>query len=100
MHPRAKRSTSITYARPNHYIRQVELLHTPGCEDNHGPNAPKRRYLGTISSKLLMYLDENLPSERLNAPHLDASASKEEHKHYIRQVELLHGQVISVDRLR
>ena len=55
------------------------------------------RYPGTISAKLLMYLVENLPSERLNAPHLDASASKEEHKHYIRQVELLHGQV---DRLR
>ena len=68
--------------------------------DNHGPTAPKRRYLGTISSKLLMYLDEYLPSERLNAPHLDASASKEEHKHYIRQVELLHSQVISVDRVR
>ena len=57
----------------------------------HGPNAaPKRRYLGTISAKLLMYLDENLPPERLNAPHLDASACKEEHKHYIRQVELVH----------
>ena len=38
-----------------------------------------------------MYLDENLPSERLNAPPLDASACKEEHKHYIRQVELVHG---------
>ena len=40
--------------------------------DNPGLNAPKRRYLGTISAKLLMYLDENLPSERLNALHLDA----------------------------
>ena len=90
----------ITYARSNYYMHQVELLHTLGCEDNHGPNAPKSRYLGTISSRLLMYLGENLPSERLNAPHLDASASKEEHKHYIRQVELLHGQVISVDWLR
>ena len=76
------------------------IITSPGCEDNHGPNAPKRRYLGTISSKLLMYLDENLPSERLNAPHLDASASKEEHKYYIRQVELLHCQVISVGRVR
>ena len=37
-----------------------------------------------------MYLDENLPSERLNAPPIDASACKEEHKHYIRQVELVH----------
>ena len=84
----------ITYARSNYYIRQ-------GVWATHGPNAPKRRYLGTISAKLLMYLDENLPSERLNAPHLDASASKEEHKHYIRQVELVHAcQVISVDRLR
>ncbi len=25
--------------------------------DNPGLNAPKRRYLGTISAKLLMYLD-------------------------------------------
>ena len=37
-----------------------------------------------------MYLDENLPPKRVNAPHLDASACKEEYKHYIRQVELLH----------
>ena len=28
-----------------------------------------------------MYLDANLPPERLNAPHLDAPACKEEHKH-------------------
>ena len=76
-------SANITYARLNHYIRQ-------GVWATHGPNAPKRRYLGTISAKLLMYLDENLPSERLNAPPLDASVSKEEHKHYIRQVELVH----------
>ena len=67
-----KRSKSITYARSNHYIRQVELLHAPGCVDNHGPNAPKRRCLGTISAKLLMHLDENQLPERLNAPHLDA----------------------------
>ena len=87
----------ITCARSNHYIRQVELLHTPGCVDNPGPNAPKRRYLGTISAKLLMYLDENLPTERLNAPHLDAiraqrstSITYARWNHYMRQVELLH----------
>ena len=62
---RVQRSTSITYARSNHNIRQ-------GVWATHGPNAPKRRYLGTISAKLLMYLDENLPPEGLNAPHLDA----------------------------
>ena len=49
--------------------------------DNPGLNAPKRRYLGTISAKLLMYLDENLPSERLNALHLDAIRVQKEHKH-------------------
>ena len=52
-----------------------------GAWATHGPNAPKRGYPGTISAKLLMYLDENLPPERLNAPPLDASACKEEHKH-------------------
>ena len=84
--------------------RGAQALHTPGriitrqgVWATHGPNAPKRRYLGTISAKLLMYLDENLPSERLNALHLDASACKEEHKHYICQVESLHtpGQIIT-----
>ena len=94
---RAQRSTSITYARWNHYMRQVDLLHTPGCVDNPGLNAPKRRYLGTISAKLLMYLDENLPTERLNAPHLDAiraqrstSITYARWNHYMRQVDLLH----------
>ena len=62
---RVQRSTSITSARSNHYICQ-------GVWATHGPNAPKRRYLGTILAKLLMYLVENLPPERLNAPHLDA----------------------------
>ena len=62
---RVQRSTSITYARSNHCICQ-------GVWATHGPNAPKRRYPGTISAKLLMYLDENLPSDRLNAPPLDA----------------------------
>ena len=89
----------ITYARSNHYIRQVESLHTPGriitrqgVWATHGPNAPKRRYLGTISAKLLMYLDENLPSERLRAPHLHAiraqrstSITYARSNHYIRQ---------------
>ena len=94
---RVQRSTSITYVRSNHYMRQVESLHTPGCMDNHGPNAPKRRCLGTISAKLLMHLDENLPSERLNAPHLDAirvqrstSITYVRSNHYMRQVESLH----------
>ena len=95
----------ITYARSNYYIRQVELLHTLGCEDNHGPNAPKSRYLGTISAKLLMQLDENLPPERLNTPPLDAIRVRREAQalhtpghiityarsnYYMRQVELLH----------
>ena len=61
---RVQKSTSIRYARSNYHIRQG--VWTTGL------NAPKRRYLGTISAKLLMYLDENLPSERLNAPQLDA----------------------------
>ncbi len=75
----------------------VLVLHTPGCVGNPGPNALKRRYLGTISAKLLMYLDENLPPERLNAPHLDAirvqkstSIRYARANYYIRQVELLH----------
>ena len=94
-----------------------------GAWATHGPNAPKRRYPGTISAKLLMYLDENLPPERLNAPPLDAICVQREQA-YIRQVELLHARqgvwathgpkapkrrclgtisaklVISVDRLR
>ena len=69
---RAQRSTSITYARWNHYIARWNHYIRQGVGATHGPNAPKRRHLGTISAKLLMYLDENLPPERLNAPHLDA----------------------------
>ena len=81
---RVQRSTSITYARSNHYIRL-------GVWATHGPNAPKRRYPGTISAKLLMYLDENLPSERLNMLHLDAiRLQRSTSITYVRQVESLH----------
>ena len=92
---RVQRSTSITYARSNDYIRQ-------GVWATHGPNAPKRGYLGTISAKLLMHLDENLPSERLNAPHLDAirvqrstSITYARSNYYIRQgVSTTTGQML------
>ena len=81
-----KRSTSITYARSNYYIRQ-------GVWATHGPNAPKRRYPGTISAKLLMHLDENLPPERLNTPPLDVIRVQ-------REAQALHtpGRIITCAR--
>ena len=99
-----KRSTSITYARSNYYMRQVKTLRARVC--GQPKCSQEERYLGTISAKLLMYLDEtrldeNLAPERLNAQPLDASACKEKHKHYIRQAESLHtpGRIITYARV-
>ena len=88
-HPRAKMSTSV-YAR------------MPGCvDDPRAKGSQDRTYLGTISAKLLMHLDERPATREAEraAPRCHPHAKMSTSIHtpgriitYIRQVELLHRQ--------